>query len=271
VNNLKELQKLIRSHTDPIRAKNSLWFFKTGKGEYGEGDKFYGLTVPQCRKIAKQFKSLSLTDLDKLIRSKYHEERLIALFILVGKFDMTTRAVEIGITSRPRSYSNTNKEKERVRIYDFYLAHIKWINNWDLVDQSAPRILGRYLLLINDSKIPGQAGNDKIEGGRKILYKLVKSKNLWEKRIAIIATLAFIKLADQYDVTLELAEILLDDKHDLLHKAVGWCLREVGKRDIATLTKFLKLHYKNMPRTTLRYAIEKFPEEIRQGYLSGTI
>jgi len=240
MNQLSILKKQIRSHADPIRAKNSLWFFKTGKGDYGEGDKFFGLKVPDCRKISKLFKDLDYPELDELIRSKYHEERLIALFILVLKFDKAD-------------------EKERAKIYKFYLAHTKWINNWDLVDQSAPRILGKYLL--------GRTS----EKDRGILFKLAKSKSLWERRITIISTLAFIKLADEYETTLALAEILLHDKHDLIQKAVGWMLREVGNRSIPAESAFLKKHYKTMPRTALRYAIEKFPEEIRQGYLRGNI
>jgi 3-methyladenine DNA glycosylase AlkD len=233
---LNNLIKVIRSQADPIRAKNSLWYFKTGKGDYGEGDKFYGLTVPACRKLAGQFKDLALSDLDKLIRSKYHEERLIAIFILDRQFVKAD-------------------EKGRALICKFYLAHTKWINNWDLVDQSAPRILGRFLI-----------GRDK-----KILYKFARSKNIWERRIAILSSLAFTKLADQYSVTLDLAEILLHDEHDLIQKAVGWMLREVGNRSLPAEAAFLKKHYKQMPRTALRYAIEKFPEEIRQGYLRGTI
>jgi len=233
---LDSIKNKIRSHADPIRAKNSLWFFKTGKGDYGEGDKFFGLKVPICRKISKEFKELDYPELDELIQSKYHEERLIALFILILKFDKA-------------------EEKERTKIYKYYLAHTKWVNNWDLVDQSAPRIVGRYL----------------IDKDKKILFKLAKSKDLWEKRISVISTLAFIKLADEYENTLALAEILLHDKHDLIQKAVGWMVREVGNRSIPAETAFLKKHYKTMPRTALRYSIEKFPEEIRKAYLAGTI
>lgn len=267
-NIFKELKKEIRSHSDPLRAKNLAWFFKTGKGDYGEGDIFHGIKVPVCRQIARCYLSsrpnldigILLTEMDELIQSKYHEERQIALFILVEKFAKAD-------------------EKTRTKIYKFYLAHTKWINNWDLVDLTAPKIVGAFLL--NISKVL-PSGTSKTEGRtfgyRKgspsdnyaVLFKLAKSKSLWERRIAILASFWFIKY-NQYETSLELAEILLHDKHDLMHKAVGWMLREVGKRSPSTEIAFLKKHYKTMPRTTLRYAIEKFPEEIRQGYLRGTI
>ncbi len=237
MNDLAKLLKETKSLANPIHAKTLSWFFKTGKGDYGEGDKFLGLKVPVCRTVAKKYISLDWTDLDKLIRSKYHEERLIALLILVEKYSRAT-------------------ETEKTKIYKFYLAHTKWIDNWDLVDLSAPKIVGVYLF--NQDKRPST------------LFKLAKSKNLWEKRIAIVGSYYFIK-QHHYQTTLDLAEILLRDKHDLIHKAVGWMLREVGKESITTLTPFLKKHYQKMPRTMLRYSIEKFPEEVRQAYLAGTI
>ncbi|MCX6713374.1 MAG: DNA alkylation repair protein [Candidatus Vogelbacteria bacterium] len=266
MNKLRELQKSIRSHAEPLRAKNCLWFFKTGKGDYGEGDKFLGLTVPLSRRLTKQYLisrtvldiDTLLVEMDELIRSQYHEERLIALLILVEKFAQAD-------------------DKEKTAIVKFYLAHTKWINNWDLVDLSAHKIVGAYLGIIpKDPKIPGQAGNDKPHpkdgpsGKREILFKLAKSKNLWERRIAIVSTFAFIR-DNNFTDSLKLADILLNDRHDLMHKAVGWMLREVGKKDITVLTKFLKPRYQKMPRTMLRYAIEKFPEEIRRAYLRGTI
>jgi 3-methyladenine DNA glycosylase AlkD len=233
--NSGNIRKVIRSKADPVRAKNSAWFFKTGKGDYGEGDKFLGIKVPICRQIAKEYRDLGYPELEQLLQSKYHEERLTALLILVQKF---SRA----------------EEKERSSIFKFYLAHTAYINNWDLVDLSAPKIVGPFLLTRD----------------KNILLKLARSKSIWERRISIIATFPFIK--DKFfDATLELAEILLSDKHDLIQKAVGWALREVGNKDIAKETSFLNNRYKTMPRTTLRYAIEKFPEEVRRAYLNGSM
>ena len=233
--NLKELKKTIRANADKDHAKTMQWFFKTGKGEYGEGDKFVGIKVPVQRKIAKQFSKLNLEDLQILLDSKIHEERLISLLILVAKYDKAD-------------------EKERENIYAFYKKNSKKINNWDLVDLSAPKIIGAHLL-----------NRDK-----KILYKYAYSKNLWQKRISIISTYSFIKNRD-FKTTLEISDILLNDDHDLIHKAVGWMLREVGKQDMNTLEKFLKKRYNKMPRTMLRYSIEKFPEKKRKKYLMGKI
>lgn len=210
-------------------------FFKTGPGEYGEGDIFYGLSVPESRKIAIKYQDLPLKDVESLLNSKIHEERLIAILLLVKKF-------------------NSRDEKIKKEIYNFYLKNTKKINNWDLVDLSAHKIVGAFLL----------------DKNRKILYSLVKSENLWEKRISIISTYAFIR-QNQFKDTLKISEILLQDTHDLIHKAVGWMLREVGKKDILVLKKFLKKHYKSMPRTMLRYSIEKFPEDLRKQYLRGEI
>ncbi len=211
------------------------WFFKTGKGDYGEGDVFAGLKVPTQRKLAREFKDLILTDLKVLLNSSVHEERLIALFILVDRY-------------------GKGNEKEKAEIFSFYMKNRKGINNWDLVDLSAPKIVGKHLL----------------NKDRSLLYKFASSKNLWERRIAVLSTYEFIR-QDDFETTLEVAEILLEDKHDLIHKAVGWMLREIGKRDLQTEEKFLKKHYKKMPRTMLRYAIEKFPESKRKKYLQGKI
>ena len=233
--NLKELKKAIRANANKDHAKTMQWFFKTGKGEYGEGDKFIGIKVPVQRKIAKKFGELDLEDLQKLLNSKIHEERLISLLILVDKYDKAD-------------------EKVKDKIYRFYKKNRRKINNWDLVDLSAPKILGIHLL-----------NHDK-----QILYKYAHSKNLWEKRISIISTYSFIKNHD-FNTTLEISDILLNDDQDLIHKAVGWMLREVGKQSLQILEKFLKPRYEKMPRTMLRYSIEKFPEKKRKKYLKGEI
>lgn len=232
INQLKNLQKDLRALADSERAKSSKWFFKTGKGQYGEGDLFLGIRVPEQRKIASKYFQISLKDTIKLLHSKYHEERLTALFILVKKFEK-------------------GDKREKKAIYELYLKNTKHINNWDLVDSSAHKIIGSYL-------------QDK---PRDILYKLAKSKNLWEKRISIISTFAYINNGDSEDA-IELAKILLTDKHDLIHKAVGWMLREIGNRcSQKELLNFLDQHHNKMPRTMLRYAIEKLPENLRQKYL----
>lgn len=210
------------------KASNYSRFFKTGMGDYGYGDLFLGIAVPEVRKIAKKYIDLDYLDLKKLICSKYHELRLAALIILTSKF-----------------YSEPKK------VYNFYFDNINFINNWDLVDLSAPNIFGKYLF----------------NNERSILYDLAKSENLWEKRIAIISTFYFIRKNQFYD-TLKISEILINDKHDLIHKAVGWMLREIGKRDIKTEEKFLLKYYKIMPRTMLRYAIEKFDKEKRNFYMN---
>mgnify|MGYP000164333222 CR=1 FL=1 len=230
---LTEIRKAISKQKNPAQAIILQRFFKTGKGEYGEGDIFHGIKVPEQRTIAKQFKALSLDNLKTLILSKVHEERLIASFILVDQ------------------YKNGDEKKKKI-IFDFYLKNRKGINNWDLVDLSAPKIVGMYLL----------------DKQKHLLYKFANSKDLWEKRISIISTQTFIR-EHFYEDTLNISKILLGDKHDLIHKAVGWMLREIGNRDLETEEEFLKNHYKTMPRTMLRYAIEKFPEEKRIAYLRG--
>lgn len=232
---LKELQKELLNESDPDKARVLQGFFKTGVGEYGEGDIFLGVTVPVSRKIAIKYKNLNLPDVRKLLKSEIHEERLTALLILVHNF-------------------KEGDESEKKKIFNFYLKNIRFVNNWDLVDLSADKIVGAYLSDMKD---------------RGVLYKLAKSKNLWERRIAIVATFNFIK-NDEFKDTLKTAKILLEDNHDLIHKAVGWMLREVGKRSSETEDQFLKKHYKKMPRTMLRYAIEKFPEKRRREYLNGS-
>jgi 3-methyladenine DNA glycosylase AlkD len=234
---LSSLREEIKKAGSPDRAKVSTWFFKTGPGQYGEGDMFVGITVPEMRKIAIKFQELSLPDTSSLIKSKIHEERLIALLILVSKF-------------------TKGDEKSREAIYTFYLSHTEHINNWDLVDLSADKIVGEYLKTHD----------------RSVLQKLAKSESLWERRIAIIATFQFIKDLKKYEDTFIVADILLQDKHDLIQKAVGWMLREVGKRISEKVEEdFLKARYKTMPRTALRYAIERFPIEKRKKYLLGEI
>ncbi len=230
--NAKNVEQELKKRGSPAKAKSSAWFFKTGKGEYGHGDVFIGVTVPEQRKIARQFKTLPLPEIKKLLLSKYHECRLTALIILVAEFQ-------------------AGDKKTQERIAKFYLANAKRVNNWDLVDSSAPYILGVYL-------------SDKDRG---ILYKLVKSNNIWERRIAILASGMFIRNNDFRD-TLKLAEMLLSDTQTLMHKATGWMLREVGKRSKPTLVRFLDTHRTRMPRTALRYAIEHFSAKEREKIMS---
>ncbi len=228
---LSAIKKELQTQANKKDAATAVWFFKTGKGDYGHGDRFLGVKVPVQRAIAKKYVSLSLADTLKLLRSPFHEHRLTALFILVLQFQRGDAVLQR-------------------KIYGEYVKHRRFINNWDLVDSSAPHIMGMHLL----------------HGKRAILYRFARSKNLWEKRIAILATLAFIRQGD-YSDTLKIAEILLHDSHDLIHKAVGWMLREVGNKDRATEETFLKKYSQKMPRTMLRYAVEKFPEELRKSYL----
>jgi len=229
---LTELKKEIKKAAKPADAVILQRFFKTGKGEYGEGDKFVGIKVPVLRAIAKNFYSLELDDIKDLITSPVHEERMISLFILIQKFAKAD-------------------DKLKEKIFKLYLKNTRTINNWDLVDLSAPQIVGGYLM----------------DKERTILYELAVSKSLWEKRISMLATFTFIKKGSFND-TIEIAKILLSDKHDLIQKAVGWMLREVGKRDMETEEEFLKEYYKVMPRTMLRYAVEKFPEDKRKFYMT---
>lgn len=230
-----EISAVLRSIGDRSIAEHSQRFFKTGKGQYGEGDLFLGIRVPMIRKQVKKFKEASLSEILVLLQSRFHEERLFALIALVEKYakgDATTRD----------------------RIYTLYMNHIQFINNWDLVDASAGPIVGAHLY----------------DKARDPLYDLVKSANLWARRIAIMATFYFIRQNDFTD-TINLAALLIHDKHDLIHKAVGWMLREVGKRDLHVEKRFLQKHYQEMPRTMLRYAIEKFDKPTRQAYLSSAV
>jgi 3-methyladenine DNA glycosylase AlkD len=232
---LNSLIKELQEASNPEQAKLLQRYFKTGPGEYGEGDIFLGIKVPVTRSIALKYSGMNLKNIEILLKSKIHEYRFAALEILVDKF-------------------KKSEDKTRGDIVNFYLKNTRYINNWDLVDTSAPYIIGEFLI---DKK-------------RDILYKLAESKDLWEKRISIISTFAFIRESDFKD-SLRLAEILLGDSHDLIHKAVGWVLREVGKKDESVLKDFLKKHHKDMPRTTLRYAIERFDEDERKRYLEGKI
>ncbi len=232
---LNELKKELENLSDIEQAKILQRFFKTGEGEYGEGDIFLGIKVPVQRQIAKKYYGLPLIKIQNLLDSKIHEHRLIGLIIIINKFAK-------------------GSEIEKGDIFNFYLKNTKKINNWDLVDISAPKIVGEFL-------------KDK---DKKILYELVSSENLWERRIAIISTFNFIK-KEEFKDALAISELLLNDEHDLIHKAVGWMLREVGKKEQKVLEDFLNFHYKTMPRTMLRYAIEKFDEEKRKKWLKGEV
>ncbi len=235
-NDASEVRRALRVEADPIKSGILSGFFKTGPGEYGEGDIFLGVTVPKQRAIAKKFIGADLQEISSLLQSKIHEERLIALLILTYQY--------------PKA-SKTEKEN----IYNFYLDHLIWINNWDLVDATCPNILGAWL-----------RDND-----RGILYKLAKSQNIWERRMSVLACFYFIKMGEVDDILL-ISEKLLNDKHDLIHKAVGWMLREMGKRcDENILKAFLNEHATKMPRTMLRYAIERLPEDDRKYYLSRKV
>ena len=218
-------------HADKKKAAFFPSFFKTGKGQYGEGDVFIGVTVPQQRIIARKYRDISLKEIDRLLKDKRHEVRLTTLFVLVDQFK--------------RADESTKK-----KIYEFYLARLKYVNNWDLVDSSCYQIVGEYL----------------IDKDRKILKKMARSKHLWTERVAIVSTMAFIRKGQLKD-TFEIAEILLKHPHDLLHKATGWLLREAGKKNEVALKRFLDENAMVMPRTMLRYAIEKFDEKERKRYL----
>lgn len=232
---IEEIRREMRSMASPKRAEASKWFFKTGPGEYGHGDVFVGLKVPDVRRLSRKYRNLSLPAVRKLLRSPVHEERQLALFILVLQYE-------------------TADPKGKAKIFQIYMKNLRYVNNWDLVDASAPHIIGDYL-------------QDK---ERRILIDLARSRILWERRIAILATLRFIK-EERFQDTFRIARMLLNDGEDLIHKAVGWMLREVGNRDLAAEEVFLKKHYRKMPRTMLRYAIEKFPEPKRRKYLEGRI
>ena len=228
---ITKIRKELQSHKNEEKAKILARFFKTGNGQYGEGDIFLGLIVPKTREIAKKYIDMGFKDIKKLLLSKIHEERLAALMILAEK------------------YKKSDAKGKKI-IINFYLQNTTKINNWDLVDLSADKILGNYLL----------------DKDKSILYKLAKSDNLWERRISIISTFTFIK-NNHFKDTMKISEILLNDRHDLIQKAVGWMLREAGKRDEKELIKFLDKHYRKMPRTMLRYAVERLGKERRKYYM----
>lgn len=230
-----DIQSRLISLGDPAIARHSQRFFKTGPGEYGEGDRFRGIRVPQIRAVAKEFRHAAVADAARLLESQYHEDRLCALFLLVHLFKKGDAALQ-------------------KNIYDLYLKKTDHINNWDLVDSSAEHIVGAYLL----------------DKSRRPLYTLAKSRSLWERRVSIMATFHFIR-KNEFEDTLRLADVLLQDKEDLIHKAVGWMLREIGNRDQNVAEQFLGSRYTEMPRTMLRYAIEKYSDRRRKQYLNGEV
>lgn len=227
----KTVQKELRKYASKKRAETSAWFFKTGKGQYGEGDKFIGVSNPDARKVATAHKDLDFKEVKALLDSKVHEDRFVGAEILVAKYER-------------------GDSKEKKKVFDFYLKNRGRINNWDLVDTSASYIVGDFLL----------------DKDRSILYKLIKSKSLWDRRIAVVGAHAFIKQKDFKDI-FAFTEMLLGEKEDLMHKALGWMLREVGKKDERALTSFLDIHAKALPRTTLRYAIERLAAVQKKRYM----
>jgi 3-methyladenine DNA glycosylase AlkD len=236
---LAQLVQKLHQAADTKQATILQGFFKTGPGQYGAGDKFLGVRSPTLRALAKEFRDLDLKSLKKIMRSTWHEERALALFIATLQYETAARKKDNATTQN---------------IYDFYVDSIPWINNWDLVDVSAPYITGQHLF----------------RRERDILETWVKSKHLWSRRIAVISTFYFIRQNDFTD-TLKLTKKLLHDEHDLMHKACGWMLREIWKRDADVAEDFLNKYYQEMPRTMLRYAIEKLPEKMRLAYLHGKI
>ena len=233
--NYQKIFSYLKKQSNKTIAAHSQRFFKTGRGEYGQGDVFLGIRVPVLRKAVKQFKETPLSEIRKLLRSEYHEVRLLALLLLVHQFEKADEA-------------------RREKIVSIYLKCIRYINHWDLVDSSAPYIVGVWLL----------------DKDRSVLYDLAQSKSIWKRRIAIISTFCFIKQGEFNDA-LKISVLLLEDPEDLIHKAAGWMLREIGNRNRKIEEQFLKLHYRKMPRTMLRYAIEKFSEPQRQAYLKTTV
>lgn len=232
---IAEIQRELASLGDASRAANLQRFFKTGPGEYGAGDRFRGIRVPVLRGLARKFQDVALAEAGRLLQSAFHEDRLLALLLLIRHYDRGGQAA-------------------RDKIHRYYLEHTRCVNNWDLVDASAPQLVGHYLT----------------DRPKDTLTRLAVSRDLWERRIAIIATFYFIK-QNNFDDTLRIARLLLTDPEDLIHKAVGWMLREVQKRETAVAEAFLQRHYRQMPRTMLRYAIERLPEARRQAYLKGTV
>jgi 3-methyladenine DNA glycosylase AlkD len=231
-----QIEQELRQLGDPKIAEHSQRFFKTGKGQYAEGDIFLGIRIPALRAEAKKHRGISATQISSLLASQFHEERLLALFMLVDIF------------------KKTKEQATRKNIYKIYLANTRYINNWDLVDCSAEHIVGAYLR----------------QADKKPIYTLAASNNLWERRISIMSTFHFIK-HNEFDDTLRISEILLNDREDLIHKAVGWMLREIGKRNLPAEEEFLKQHCRQMPRTMLRYAIEKFAADKRRMYLADNV
>jgi 3-methyladenine DNA glycosylase AlkD len=229
----RDVVRELKGVADPNRAASSAWFFKTGKGQYGEGDRFLGITVPLQRRVALRHRDLPFADIKRLLASPIHEHRTVGLEILVAQYER-------------------GDDAQRDRIFQFYLRNARFANNWDLVDGSAPYIVGEHLKT----------------RPRGVLDRLATSKLLWERRIAIVSTLALIKNGEIKD-TYRIAEKLLADQHDLIHKAVGWALRETGKVSRPALLRFLRANYESVPRTTLRYAIERFPQAHRKRILAG--
>lgn len=228
-------QAALKKHSSRKVADQTRKFFKTGKGEYSEGDVFIGVRMADIRKVAKAYTHLKRASIKKLVRSKIHEERMVGLVILVYQFEKAGEA-------------------DQDKIYQFYVSHFKFVNNWDLVDVTAPGIIGAYLL----------------NRDREELYRWARSSHLWTRRISIVAQWRLIREGDLKDVY-RISKTLLQDEHDLIHKAVGWMLREAAKKDLKKTETFLQKHYHKMPRTMLRYAIERFPETKRQRYLKGKI
>ena len=228
----ESVREKLKQLADPQQAVNLRRFFKTGKGQYSEGDIFLGIKVPIQRVLVKSAYTIEVNEVTNLLHSKIHEERMTALLILVTKFEK-------------------GDEKMKQTIFNLFIDNTKWINNWDLVDVTVPKVIGTHLL----------------HRDKSILYTFSESESLWERRIAIVSTFTFIR-DNQFNDTLLIAKLLLNDTHDLIHKATGWMLREVGKRDQNTLEEFIKKYYSSIPRTTLRYAIEKFPEALRKSYLN---
>ena len=228
----KDIIQAFRKEGRPEIAEHSSRFFKTAIGEYGEGDRFLGIRVPVVRTYAKKYKGASPAVVRKLLTSEFHEERLLSVILLVEKF-------------------KSGSAEDRKSIYEMYIGHTAYINNWDIIDTSAPHIVGAYLK----------------DRSKHKLYEFARSDSLWERRIAIMATFHYIRQTE-FEAALEISELLVHDKEDLIHKAVGWMLREIGKRDRVAEERFLKKHIKRMPRTMLRYAIEKFPEKKRKAYLT---
>lgn len=228
-----DIEARLRDIGDPEHARFVAGYFRTGPGEYGAGDQFLGIRIPALRELVREYRGVSIQAIAQLVRSPWHEARLLALLLLADAYG---RADEDG----------------RETIYRLYLGNTRYINNWDLVDSSAPQVVGAHL-----------ENRD-----RGILEELARSDSLWERRIAILATQHFIRQGD-FGTTLRIAELLVEDDHDLIHKAVGWMLREVGNRDRAAAESFLRRHHRTMPRTMLRYAIERFPPDLRQRYMKG--